>query len=691
MATYEITGPDGRTVELEAPNGATPDQIRAKISEIKSNWNAVSGPKTSALGALATGVGQAAFGLGDEIEASVRAAVDPNRTYDDVLPEVRQRVDDSASEHPLAYYGGQVGASMLIPGAVARAGFSPMARAAGTGLANTVRAGAIESGAYGAAYGAGTSEGGVQSRLEGAGGGAILGTLLGGAAPLAIGGIAAGARPVRNAVNAVVNPEQEAARRVQQQLQSDDAAHAVADNLLGNGNPGVLDEARNLIQTGRAGQELRNIDIGGTGTRALARSAANNSPEARELLTRMTNQRFEGQSNRTADFVRGLIPQRELAGPIGDASQARTTMQSWARGANNQNYRAARAAGDRPIWSPEIERLTGSPLVQEAMRRAATKGKDRAIAEGYGAFNPGVTFDESGMINFTRGPNGVPTYPNLQYWDYVKRELDDLGQMAGRSGANDAQANARTLVRQLRQELDNAVPEYARARGTAAMYFDAEDALEAGQVFARPGRQDINEVRRVVTAMPEAERRRFTEGYVSELLSNIERTGDRRNIVGRLASSTAERQKLDIALGPQRARELEAFLYIENLMDLPRTALGNSTTARQLVELGLAGGTGMLASGGNLSDPTTWIVGALTRYGITQGRQVVDQRMARRIAEMLVSQDPQVVQRAVRLTATQPRMLEALRDAAQAIAQGSRALPGVAAGLAGAQGGMPEN
>lgn len=684
MATYEITGPDGKKVELLAPEGATPDQINAKISEIKSNWASLSGPKTSALGAFATGVGQAAFGLGDEIEAGVRAAIDPNRTYSEVLPEVRQRVDDSSSEHPLAYYGGQIGASLAIPGAVARAGLSPVARAAGTGLANTVRAGTVEGAAYGAAYGAGNSEGGVQSRLEGAAGGSILGGLLGGAAPIAIGGAQAAARPVRNALNAVIDPDAEAARRVQQQLQSDNAAHAVAGNLVGYRNPAVLPEAQNLIASGRAGQELRNIDMGGQGMRGLARSASNNSPEAREVLQRMVDNRFEGQSNRTADFVRGLIPQRELAGNIGDASGARASIQSWARGANNRNYEIARRAGERPIWSPQLERLTGSPMVRQAMERAARTGQDRAIADGYGAFNPGVSV-ENGVLRFARGPNGVPTYPNLQYWDYVKRELDDLAGEAGRGGAGGAQGNARTLARQLREELDNIVPEYARARGTAAMYFGAEDALDAGQVFARPGSHDVNEVRRIVQAMPQNEQRRFTEGFVSELLGNIERTGDRRNILGRLAQSTAERQKLDIALGPQRARELEAFLYIEQLMDLPRTAMGNSTTARQLVELGLAGGSGMLASGGNISDPTTWIVGALTRYGIAQGRQVVDQRMARRVAEMLVSQDPRLMQVGVRAAANNPRLLDALRNASVAIAEGSRALPGVAAGSFAAQ------
>lgn len=685
MTTYEITGPDGKTVELQAPEGATPEQIDAKIAQIKSNWGNLHGSKTSATGAFLTGVGQAAFGLGDEIEAGVRAALDPDRTYSEVLPEVRKRVDDSASEHPVAYYGGQVGASLAIPGAAARLGFSPVANAVGQGLTRTMRAGALEGGAYGAAYGFGSSEGGIQNRAEGAVGGGVLGTLLGGAAPVAIGGVQAAARPIRNSIAAAVNPEDEAARRLREVLQSDDAAHAVADNLLGQRNPEVLQTAQDLIHSGRAGQELRNIDMGGQGIRAMARSAANNSPEAREVITQMTNNRFQGQGDRTTDFIRNLIQPGEASGPVGNTDAARRGIQSWARGANNANYTAARRAGDRPLWSPTLERLTGSPTMRQAMQRAVRNGQDRAILEGYGAFNPGVAFDESGMFQFVRGPNGVPTYPNLQYWDYVKRELDDIAGEAGRQGADGVQGNAAQLARNLREELDNIVPEYARARGTAANYFNAEDALEAGGIFARPSAHNINEVRRLVGAMPENERRRFTEGYINELLANIERTGDRRNILGRLAQSTAEREKLNIVLGPQRARELEAFLYIENLMDLPRNAMGNSTTARQLVELGLAGGSGMLASGGDLADPTTWIVGALTRYGISNGRQVIDQRMARRIAEMLVSQDPQVMQQAVRNVAAQPRMLGALRGAAEAIAHGSRVAPGIAAGAGAAQ------
>ena len=38
MGSYTITGPDRRSVTLNAPDGATPEQIQAKIASIKSGW-----------------------------------------------------------------------------------------------------------------------------------------------------------------------------------------------------------------------------------------------------------------------------------------------------------------------------------------------------------------------------------------------------------------------------------------------------------------------------------------------------------------------------------------------------------------------------------------------------------------------------------------------------------------------------
>lgn len=685
MATFEITGPDGKTMELTTPDGATNDMIRTKVEELKSNWGTLTQQKTSATGAFLTGLGQSVFGLGDEIEAGARAAYDAATTdktfgssYDENLAAVRDRVDASAKEHPVAYYGGEIGGMFAVPMGVARGVAAGAARVpgvaqaltnlgqrvgiAGTGLASRMGSGAASGAAYGGAYGFGMSEGGVQNRLEGAAGGSMIGGAFGGAAPAVLAGISAAARPVRNAVASALTPEREAARRILEAQTSGQQAQAAANRVLGPQNQARDQEVINLLQSGRAGDELRNIDAiagGGEPVRALARSAANNSPEARQVLNRMTNDRFEGQTPRVAEFVRGLIPQNELVSGAGNASLTQEAVAQLARNANRGAYRTAFHAGDREIWTPEIENLISSDIFKDAMKAAVSRGKDRAVIEGYGGFNPGVRF-ENGTLSFPKGPNGVPTYPNLQYWDAVKRQLDAIGGKAARSGDNALASDAGAMARRLREHLDTIVPEYGAARGQAANYFNVENALEAGQMFARQGRHDVAAVGRMVQRMNPQEQRLFREGFVSDFLHNIEANPDRRNIVARIANSTAERAKLDIALGPRRARELEAFMYVENIMDLPRLAMGNSTTARQLVELGLAGGAGMLASGGNILDPKALTIAALT-FGARRGQVALNERMARNIAEMLVSQNPQAMRRAVQSVARVPGVIDNLR------------------------------
>lgn len=683
MTRYVIAAPDGSQHIIEGPDGATPQQIEAFANATFANGV----PKTSATGAFLTGLGQSAFGLGDEAEAAVRAAYDAatsdnkfGASYDKNLTDVRQRVADSAKEHPVAYYGGEIGGSLAVPGGLAKLGIQSGIRAAANqGLRAAVTQGAKEGAAYGAAYGFGKGEGGLQNRAEGAVGGAAMGGAVGGAAPVAINAVRAAVEPVANAVRSVTHPTHEAARRVREALAADAATGASTDAILGVQNGTARRDAAALIAQGRAGQEVRNIDTGGEGTRALARSAANQSPEAREMLARMTNDRFEGQTDRTTDFMRGLIQ------TPGNSATSRDLMRITAQAENNANYGAARAAGDRPIITPEIERLTGSPMMRDAMQRAAKTGQDRAIAEGGGAFNPGVEIDPSGLIRWNKGPSGVTTYPNLQYWDYVKRELDDIATSARNSGDYGRSGVAGDMARTLRRELDSQVPEYVQARGIAEVHFGARDAIDAGEKLAMGSiNADNNALRSAFRKMGPGERAAFQEGYVSRYITNIQNSPDRRNLVARLANSPGERERLSIVLGPNKARELEAFLHIEQLMDLPRTALGNSTTARQLMELGLAGGAGMIAGGGNPLDPHAIIVGALT-YGAKRGQTALGSRMAQRIAEMLVSKDPQVLQRGVRTVAVHGQTMDALRSLSNLIATGYPAAAGGAVGGAMAQ------
>src|SRR5207253_10941104 len=145
-----------------------------------------------------------------------------------------------------------------------------------------------------------------------------------------------------------------------------------------------------------------------------------------------------------------------------------------------------------------------------AMKRAISSGKDRDVAMGLGGFNPMVNVTPDGRIVFNRSAQGVPTYPNLQYWDQVKRELDSVANQAKRSG--DTATGAGDLAKILRGELDRQVPGYKNARGIAEEYFGEGNALEAGRKLA--GKKPVAEdVEAILRKMKPDERALFREGY----------------------------------------------------------------------------------------------------------------------------------------------------------------------------------
>jgi hypothetical protein len=540
-----------------------------------------------------------------EAQARYQAAVDKERGVQKAVEE----------QYPITSTVGQIGGAV----ATLPVGFGARAATLGGRMAGSALTGA----GYGGVAGFGAGEGTDDSLSKAATGAAIGGTVGAVAPPLIEGAgkvISAAARPVTSAVRGLVNPEKEASRRVVGALERD----------MRTGGQGL---APAEFQAAKAqGAPVAIADMGGNATGSLARSAANTSPEARSALEGVTSRRFGEQGERTVDFLKGIST-------AGNTTQTRDALKQAAQAANAPAYQKALQAGDRPIWSPEIERLVESPEVAAAMRAAVDKGKNRAVADGI-AFKPDV--------------------PNLQFWDYTKRALDDGANAAKRAGRNDEASVLGKLSQQLRRELDNHVPEYRTARAGAARFFGAEDALEAGENFVSRS-MSPNVAKKALAKMTPAERQLFQHGYSSKLVEQLENVSDRQNILGKLGQSTAQRQKLEIAFGPQQARGIEAFLHRENVMDKLRTAVsGNSTTARQLTELGLAGGIGgaqYLASG----DPKSAMTSALV-YGLMRGNRAIDQRVAQRVGQMLASDNPQVLAQGIKAVAGSKSLTTALKN-----------------------------
>ena len=121
------------------------------------------------------------FGFADEIEATVRAALDADADYADVVAEVRKAVDDYREREPAAAFGAEIAGSIVpmiaaqfIPGVgqAATAGrigqLASKVKAGVSGIKSPVAKAALTSGAQGTVYGAGVGQGGLQNRLESA-------------------------------------------------------------------------------------------------------------------------------------------------------------------------------------------------------------------------------------------------------------------------------------------------------------------------------------------------------------------------------------------------------------------------------------------------------------------------------------------------------------------------------------------
>lgn len=585
----------------------------------------------------------------------------------------RERATDKMVEEqrPISSLAGNVAGAVAMPiGGMLQAATLPGRMAAGAGVGA----------ATGAAYGAGDAEG-LGGRLTGAASGGAIGGVAGAAVPAAIRGvelagqgISRAAEPLTNAYRGFRDPEAEAARRVTSSIARDYRA----------GDPGLAGAEFRAAQAG--GQPAMVMDLGGETTRALARSSANSAPEGRAILNRSIDDRYEGQGGRITDWLNGTFHY-----PNAHAQQQ--AIDQVERTVNRAGYARAYQAGDRDLNSRTLERLLGAPAVADALRSAIERGQNRAVVQGFGAFNPPAVI-ENGVVRFNRRPNGVQASPNLQLWDYTYRELRDSAQAAFRAGRNEEGGALNNLAQTMRAELDNLVPEFGRARGAAASFFQAENALEAGQNFVAQNFGN-REARQAVARMSPNERQLFQDGFVSRLVETIDKVGDRRNVVNQIFNSPAAREKMEIAVGRQRTAELEAFLRVEGMMDLARGAVqGNSTTARQLMEAGLAGGAGYSLTTGDLNPGnimTAAFVGGAARGLASKANQRIDQNVARRVAEMLTSQDPRVLQRGMRIVASQPRMLESLRRADTALARISGEQSGGAPALQAAGVGRAED
>lgn len=605
------------------------------------------------------------FGFGDELRAGAAAALQPvlgtgqggdsfGSRYDRNLAQERGALEAARYHHPVASTAGEIG------GMIATAPLAELNVVRGAGLGARMANGAIQGAAMGGVYGFGSGEGGAGERLKSAATGAAMGGVGGAAAPALIAGAGAIGRAVATPFRTAFRPEQEASRRVGVALTRDGSSPAQAQTMLQGAQ--------------QSGTPLVVADAGGETTRGLARSAANTSPEARTALTDVTDARQNSQIDRTETFIRGLVGRA-------NAHQTTQDLQNAARLANGPAYAKAYSAAPA-VWTAELEQLTTAPAVQDAIRKATRTGANSATGAGFTPpVNPFVRTANGGVELRIDPKTGQKAIPSLQFWDHVQRNLSDAYDIAVRKGANSEARDINILRQNLINHLDQKVPEFNAARAGAARFFGAQDALEAGKV-AVTTKADNATIQQGVSAMNPAEKQLFQEGFASELINRIREGGNRYDVTNSIfVKSPAARERIDIAIGKQKAAQLEAFMRTENIMSqLKKAVQGNSTTARQIAEYGLAGGIGGSVINGGF-DPTSanwWtsaLMSGLALRGVKAGNARINQRVAQRVGELLASNDPQALNKAAAQIAVNPKLMNAVRVIESSIGRAAVKVP----------------
>jgi hypothetical protein len=259
----------------------------------------------------------------------------PGQSASDAYEQARQSELEenqrALEQHPYLFRAGELGGAagtMLVPGLGAARAATTLGR-----IATASRAGAIGGALTGAGQEVSRGAGAGDVATSAALGGVVGGVLGGGASGVLEGAGQLGGKIV-SAIRGARDVDAEASRRIVRTLRSDFA------NEGPQFTPGQVRMAR------QAGTPMAVVDVGGERTLAMARSAANTSPEARRALQGLADRRFEQQSDRISNFVGNLTGGQRLN---------TEALQAAARRANAPAYKRAYAVADRRfpggVWS----------------------------------------------------------------------------------------------------------------------------------------------------------------------------------------------------------------------------------------------------------------------------------------------------------------------------------------------------
>jgi hypothetical protein len=585
MPTYELTGPDGSTYHVDAPNehaavgaistlhgGADAAPPPDKYQQAAQADIAKSGEDAGLTRRLVHGATLGAdstimAGLETPLEMIKRGTLNPAEGYnyakareDQIMNDARQNTGALGTATELLG-GGVAGAGLANGGLTAARFLAPDA-----GIAARAAASAADAAGLGGFSGA--MEGnGLQERAANALKGAAAGAAAGTALPVA-GAILHGVTaPVVGNLRARINPEGYAQSQV---------ARAISES---GRTPTQL--GQDVADANAAGQPYTLADaLGNPGQRMLS-TVARAPGEGRTAAVDFLNARQAGQGERVGNII------DEGLGAGNTARQ--TTDQLTEQGRRESAPFYQDALNQRPVWSDRMQQFFNDPVTAQGLREGVRVQRLESLATGQ-PFNPldhAITgFNEA-------GDPIVSGVPNMRTINLIKKGWDNILEgyrdpTSGRLALDEYGRALDNVRRSFLNEVDRLNPAYAQARAAYAGPAQVRDAVTAGSQAASRGRAADNIAR--FNALTAPSQQGFRAGYADARVGNIERAAEGANKVRPLTSQKAQQEldALSLHQGPVQPGQLnplqQRLSREQTMFDTRNQALGNSKTTENFAD-----------------------------------------------------------------------------------------------------------
>lgn len=629
MAVYQI----GNS-EYEIDDSITGSQLTDIINKLAQTHKEEIKPEYST--GLIRSINQGLmFGFADEVEAALNAGMtglkggDVGQAYGDYLNTIRGQRQQFAQENLATAIGAEIlgsvgtGAVAGALGGVKLASKLPQA-------AGSFTRGAVVAAPAGALAGAGQADPdeemnfleSMNERIRGAGTGALVGGVMGGAlskaAPLVASGVEKATAATRGAF---VGAKSKALRQIGQAIERDSKS------------------VESLMRTkALMGSEAGIADIGGQNTLELLDAIATQPGKAKDRVQRALLGRLKETRTRMKDSIRGLVhPQADNLDVARE--QIELNLRTQARPFYDEAYRT-------PIqMTREIEDVLNRPKVQPLINKALQMARS----------------DTDLAPELLEGLN--PDSPNVVLLDYVKQAIDDL--------VMETKGNEKRIFRsaaeKLRNAVDEQVPSYRQARSIYGDEAGRLEALEMGQNVFKEAKKGVN-IEKAFNSMTPEQKEMFRLGASNEMfrvMDNIPDTIEGRPgaaLISKIYSSPAQKKTVDLLIeNPQAARMFRRSIEAERkFFESANKVLGNSKTSRSLanqadqaVDVSLAAD----ASSGNIS-------GLLNAAKKLMSGKGPDEATRSQLGRLLTQTDPEDILATLRASQLQGNLLpESIRNA----------------------------